>query len=120
MGRTVDSMGKQKGYEVEKVKDEFGEYRYTLNPNTTVKGYIQCARCGKMCKGERKTQGYCYCPKCEEQRAKDKEMERRNKQYKVTHRWSQREPQITKTLKSAKEKGMSYGQYVAMKKAGWI
>ena len=46
-------------------------------------------------------------------------MKRRNEEYKITHRWSQREPQITETLKSAKEKGMSYGQYVAMKKAGY-
>lgn len=113
-------MSKPKGYKTEKVKDEFGEYRYTLNANTTVKGYIQCARCGKTYKGERKAQEYCYCPECEEHRAKDKEMKRRNEEYKITHRWSQRESQITETLKSAKEKGMSYGQYVAMEKAGWI
>lgn len=113
-------MSKPKGYKTEKVKDEFGEYRYTLNANTTAKGCVLCERCGKAYEGVKSGQEYSYCPKCEEQRAKDKEMKRRNEEYKITHRWSQREPQITETLKSAKEKGMSYGQYVAMKKAGWI
>ena len=91
------------------------DYECTYSPRT-----VKCDWCGKVFKGRRSGQGYVYCPDCKKIIAESKDIERRNKEYKITHRWSQREPQITEALKSAKEKGMSYGQYVAMKKAGWI
>lgn len=113
-------MGKHEDGE-QVIKDKFGEFRYTDWCSIGGReGTLTCYRCGRVYNGERKGHKQTYCPKCTKKLAENAEMKRRNKEYKTTHRWSRREPQITATLQSAKAKGMSYGQYVAMKSARWI
>jgi RNA polymerase subunit RPABC4/transcription elongation factor Spt4 len=107
--------------EEEIIKDEFGEFRYT--DGCSIGGReetLTCFRCRRVYNGKRKVYKQNYCSECEKILAEDAEMKRRNKEYKKTHKWSRREPQITANLQIAKAKGMSYGQYVAMKNAGWI
>lgn len=107
--------------EEEIIKDEFGEFRYTDGYSISGRARtLTCFRCGRVYNGKLKGYKQNYCSECEKILAEAAEMKRRNKEYKKTHKWSRGEPQITATLQKAKAKGMSYGQYVAMKIAGWI
>lgn len=63
---------------------------------------------------------YRWCPECQKKRAEQKEIGRRNEEYKITHKWSRKEGCIADNTKKARELGMSYGKYMALKNAGAI
>lgn len=89
------------------MKEEDREY--TFRPGT-----VMCDWCGKVFNGRRAGQKYVYCPDCKKIIAKIKDTERRNAEYKKTHKWSRKEDCIADNASKAKAMGMSYGKYMAL------
>ena len=75
---------------------------------------VMCDRCGKTFSGRRNGQKYVYCPDCKKIIAESKDIERRNKEYEITHKWSRKEDCIADNASKAKAMGMSYGKYMAL------